>query len=52
MKEEYRMIEHSTELQQRSRAEADRAHEQTLRDERERNAREVDRLEKRARVEE
>lgn len=52
MKEDYRMIEHQTELQQRSRTESDRAHEQTLKDDRERNAREIDRLEKRARAEE
>lgn len=52
MKEDYRMVEHQTELLQRSRAEIERSHEQVLKDERERYQREIDRLDKRSRNEE
>lgn len=52
VKEDNRVLEHQQELASRAKSEADRQHEQVLSAERERHAREIDRLEKRARAEE
>ena len=52
VKEDNRVLEHQQELASRTKCEADRQHEQVLSAERERHAREIDRLEKRARAEE